>query len=79
MVYYRHKQLMLNVGCYWAFSRSKYHSETLPNDIIAHSSTNIINDNASMFVIGASYTLFKGKDSKIRKKITNRDTDKGTF
>lgn len=78
-VFYQHKNLRLIAGCYWLFSKSKYHNETLPNDILRHNSRSYINDNRSMFTLGFSWNFSTGKSLNIKRKIENKDTDKGTF
>lgn len=78
-VFYQHKNLRLIAGCYWLFSKSKYHNETLPNDILRHNSRSHINDNRSMFTLGFSWNFSTGKNLTIKRKIENKDTDKGTF
>lgn len=78
-VFYQHKNLRLIAGCYWLFTKSKYNSETLPNDILHHNSRTSINNNRSMFVLGFSWNFTTGKSLNIKQKIKNRDMDRGTF
>lgn len=78
-VFYQHKNLRLIAGCYWLLSKSKYHNETLPNDILRHNSRSHINDNRSMFTLGFSWNFSTGKSLNIKRKMQNKDTDKGTF
>lgn len=78
-IFYQHKNIRLTAGCYWLFSKSKYYSETLPNNILYHNSRTAINDNRSMFILGFSWNFSSGKSLNIKRKIQNRDTDKGTF
>lgn len=78
-VFYQHKNLRLIAGCYWLLTKSKYYKETLPNDILQHSARSTINDNRSMIVVGFSWNFSAGKRLNIKRKMENRDTDKGTF
>lgn len=77
--YYQYKQLRFTAGCYWAFTKSKYKSSTLPNEILKRTASSYINDNRSMFVLGISWNFSKGKEWSIKKKINNKDSDKGLF
>lgn len=78
-VYYQHKSWRLTVGCLWLFTKSKYSQESLKNPIMYHSGNSYINDNQSMFVIGVSWNLQKGKHITLKRKIENKDLDKGLF
>lgn len=78
-IFYQHKNLRLIAGCYWLFSKSKYHNETLPNDLLRHNSRSYINDNRSMFTLGFSWNFSTGKTFNVKRKMQNKDTDKGTF
>ena len=78
-VYYQHKQIRITAGCLWLFTKSKYHSETLDNNVMNYSSDNYINDNKSMVTLGISWNLFKGKNVDVDKKLDNKDNDRGTF
>lgn len=78
-VFYQHKNLRLIAGCYWLFSKSRYHNETLPNDILRHDTQSYINDNRTMLTIGFSWNFSAGKTFNVKRKLQNKDTDKGTF
>lgn len=78
-LYYQHRQVRITAGCLFLFTKSKYSSEILNNNVISYSSNNSIDDNKSMFILGLSWNLFKGKSIDANKKMDNRDTDKGTF
>lgn len=77
--YYQYKKLRFTAGCYWAFTKSKYKSSTLPNEILKRTTSSYINDNRSMFFLGISWNFSKGKEWSIKKKMNNKDSDKGLF
>lgn len=78
-LFYQHKAFRFKVGCFWMFTTSKYYHETLPNNVLYNSWKSKINDNRSMFTIGFTWNINKGKKIGIEKKIENSDNDKGTF
>lgn len=78
-VFYQHRNFRFIAGCYWFLTKSKYYNETLPNNLLRHSNQRTINDNRSMFTLGFSWNFSTGKSLNIKRKIENKDTDKGTF
>lgn len=78
-VFCQYKRMRFTVGCYWLMTTSKYHYETLPNDILRNSCTTKIKDNKSMFTLGFSWDFSKGTRHNDNRKIHHVDTDKGTF
>lgn len=78
-IFYQLKKIRLTAGCFWLFNKSKYNSETLANSLLQHNKRTHINDNRSMFTLGFSWNFSTGKSLNIKRKIENRDTDKGTF
>lgn len=76
---YQFRHIRLMAGCYWLFTKSRYAIRTIPNPVLSTHSNTYINDNRSMFVVGFSWELSSGKKLDGKRKIQNRDVDKGTF
>jgi hypothetical protein len=70
----------LSANVFWLFSISKYHSESMSQNIVQFYKDRKIYDNANMFTFGVSYTFNSGKHYEEQKqKIENKDTDAGLF
>ena len=78
-VYWQHKNLRLFSECYWPFTKSKYHVQTLPNKVMTYDNRHHIDDNKSMFSVGLSWSFSKGKKLNASRNLQNRDTDRGMF
>jgi len=77
---YTRNNLSVFASIYWIFTRSKYRTSTIPESIVNFHNFSWINDNASMFVLGISYNLVKGKSySEKARKLQNADRDSGMF
>jgi hypothetical protein len=77
---YTKNNLSVFASIYWIFTRSKYRTSTIPESIVNFHNFSWINDNASMFVVGISYNLVKGKSySEKARKLQNADRDSGMF
>jgi hypothetical protein len=77
---YTKNNLSVFASIYWIFTRSKYRTSTIPESIVNFHNFSWINDNASMFVVGISYNLVKGKNySEKARKLQNADRDSGMF
>lgn len=77
--YYQYKQFRITASCLWLFTKSKYRTQLLNNDLISHTQQSWINDNQSMVLLGFSWNFSRGKNRDINKKLNNADTDKGVF
>ena len=77
---YTKKSFSITGSLLWAFTQSKYSTETTPESIVKYSNHRRIYDNANMFTLGFSYTFYSGKKyNEEDKKINNKDTDSGLF
>ena len=64
----------------FAFTPSKYITETISQSMVSYSSIRNIYDNKNMFTLGLSYTFNSGKKyEEKRKTINNYDSDSGLF
>lgn len=72
--------LMISASCYWFLTKSKYSTVTIPESLVKYSSSNWIDDNKSMIVLGLRYNIFKGiKYNEKASKLQNADRDTGMF
>jgi hypothetical protein len=77
---YTKENFSVSGNLFWAFTLSKYTTETTPESIVAYSNHRQIYDNANMFTLGLSYTFDSGKKyGEQDKRINNKDTDSGLF
>jgi hypothetical protein len=77
---YNYKDFSVWGNLLFAFSASKYLTETIPESLVAYSSFRNIYDNKNMFTLGVSYTFHSGKKYEDpEKKINNYDSDAGLF
>ena len=77
---YMNGNFSCSLGCFWPFSRSKYHTYTIPESIVFYDSTTEFYDSASMIMLGVTYYFDKGlKFKQEGKKLQNKDTDSGVF
>lgn len=77
---YTKKNFSITGSLLWAFTTSKYRTETTPESIVKYINNRQIYDNANMFTLGFSYTFNSGKKyNEQDKKINNKDTDSGLF
>lgn len=77
---YTKGDLMLYASCYWFLTKSKYSTVTIPESLVKYSSSNWIDDNKSMIVLGLKYNIFKGiKYQEKASKLQNADRDTGMF
>jgi len=77
---YTKKNYSITGSLLWAFTTSKYQTETTPESIVKYINNRKIHDNANMFTLGFNYTFNSGKKyNEQDKKINNKDTDSGLF
>lgn len=77
---YTKGNLMISASCYWFLTKSKYSTVTIPESLVKYSSSNWIDDNKSMIVLGLRYNIFKGiKYNEKASKLQNADRDTGMF
>jgi len=77
---YTKKNFSITGSLLWAFTTSKYQTETTPESIVRYVNNRQIFDNANMFTLGFSYTFNSGKKYNEQDKIiNNKDTDSGLF
>jgi hypothetical protein len=77
---YTKNNFSVSASLLWAFTVSKYATESISKSIVKYSNHLRIHDNANMFTLGLTYTFHSGKKyDEQEKKINNRDTDSGLF
>lgn len=75
--FWQRRNMRVTAQCIWLFTRSKYASKLLPNNVIDWNEHHQINDNASMFTLGFTWNFFSGKRINANKKLNNADHDNG--
>lgn len=79
-VRYTQKNFSVWGNLLFAFTTSKYVTETIPASLVEYSSFRNIYDNKNMFTLGFSYTFSSGKKYEEQGKlINNQDSDSGLF
>ncbi|MDR0961503.1 MAG: outer membrane beta-barrel protein [Mediterranea sp.] len=77
---YNRKNWSVSASCYWPFTRSKYHTYSIDQSIVKYDARTRINDNASMFTLGFTLFLNKGKTYQAKSAVLqNSDGDSGSF
>jgi hypothetical protein len=78
-VYYQRKNIRVGAACYWLFTKAKYPSETIPNNVLINRGNTYIDNNRSMITLNFSWNFSKGKNLSVDKKISNSDSSTGLF
>ncbi len=65
--------------CLWLFTKAKYSSKTIDNDVMNYKSRTWIDDNRSTILLGVSWNFLSGKSKAVERSINNRDNDSGTL
>lgn len=76
-IVYRHKQLQLGMYCVFFLTTPHYYTNTIDNGIMDYKHFNELPQQSNMLIMTVSYNIFSGKQKDIKKKINNRDYDKG--
>ncbi len=79
MAFYQKGAWKFTATCLWLFTKAKYSTKTIDNNVMNYRSRTWIDDNKSTILLGVSWNFFSGKSKEIQKNINNRDGDAGTL
>ncbi|MDR1407990.1 MAG: carboxypeptidase regulatory-like domain-containing protein [Tannerella sp.] len=79
-VRYRKGNFTMQASCFWPFTKATYHTRTIPESTVRYDALTRIYDNASMILVGFSWTFSRGKTyGEKNRQLQNRDMDSGVF